>query len=191
MNEEASNNRNNINEGSPTEEYSYTQQIVNNLPYAAMTLLGGAIFVIGFANPVWGWVCASVYVIYSVAGAFWIMIFVCPYCERHSTMCCPCGYGRIAARLREKDDVSRFREKFKKHIPVIVPLWFIPFIAGVVFAVRSFSWLMVILLVVFALVAFVVLPLFSKRHSCGNCPQKESCPWMGDKADEKKIQTEV
>ena len=191
MNEEASNNRNDINEGSPTEEYSYTQQIVNNLPYTAMTLLGGAIFVIGFANPVWGWVCANVYVIYSVAGAFWIIVFLCPYCERHGTMCCPCGYGRIAARLRPKADVSLFREKFKKHIPVIVPLWFIPVIAGVVFAIRSFSWLMVILLVAFALVSFVFLPLFSKRHSCGNCPQKELCPWMGGKADEKKIQTEV
>ncbi len=191
MNEEASNNRNDINEGSPTEEYSYTQQIVNNLPYAAMTLLGGAIFITRFANPVWEWVCASAYVIYSVAGAFWIIVFLCPYCERHGTMCCPCGYGRIAARLRPKADVSLFREKFKKHILVIVPLWFIPVIAGVVFAVRSFSWLMVILLVAFALVSFVFLPLFSKRHSCGNCPQKESCPWMGGKADEKKIQKEV
>ena len=191
MNEEASNNRNDINEGSPTEEYSYTQQIVNNLPYTAMTLLGGAIFVIGIANPVWGWLCASAYVIYSVTGAFWIIVFLCPYCERHGTMCCPCGYGRIAARLRPKADVSLFREKFKKHIPVIVPLWFIPIFAGVVFAIRSFSWLMVVLLVAFALVSFVFLPLFSKRHSCGNCPQKELCPWMGCKADEKKIQTEV
>ena len=182
MNEEASNNRNEINEGSPIEEYSYAQQVVNNLPYVAMTLLGAAIFVTGFANPVWGWVCASAYVIYSVVGAFWIMIFVCPFCERHNTMCCPCGYGRIAARLRQKADVSRFREKFKKHIPVIVPLWFVPVIAGVVFAVLSFCWLMVILLVLFALVAFVFLPLFSKRHSCTHCPQKESCPWMGGKS---------
>ena len=112
MNEEASNNRNNIKEGPLTEEYSYTQQIVNNLPYVAMTLLGGAIFVIGIANPVWGWISASAYVIYSVGGAFWIIVFLCPYCERHGTMCCPCGYGRIAARLRPKADVSLFREKF-------------------------------------------------------------------------------
>jgi hypothetical protein len=181
MNDEASRNSNDVNEDSPIEEYSYTQQIVNNLPYAAMTLLGAAIFVVGFESAVWGWICASAYVIYSVAGAFWIIVFLCPYCERHNTMCCPCGYGRVAAKFREKADVSRFREKFKKHIAVIVPLWFVPVIAGVVFAVRGFSWLEATLLVVFAVVAFVVLPLFSKGHSCTNCPQKELCPWMGGK----------
>ena len=190
MNEEASNNHSNITDGPPPQEYSYAQQIVNNLPYVCMTLLGAAIFVVGIANPVWGWISASAYVIYSVAGAFWIIVFLCPYCERHGTMCCPCGYGRIAARLRQKADVGLFREKFKKHILVIVPLWFIPVLAGIVFAVLSFSWLMVILLVVFALAAFVILPLFSKRHSCTKCSQKDLCPWMGSKGDEKRIQSE-
>ncbi len=189
MNEELSKNHNEIEGVSPIEEYSYAQQVINNLPYVAMTLLGAAILITGFGNPVWGWICASAYVIYSVAGALWIIVFLCPFCERHGTMCCPCGYGRVAARLREKADVSRFREKFKRHIPVIVPLWFIPIIAGVVFALRTFSWSLVILLVVFALVAFVLLPLFSKRHSCAHCPQKESCPWMGSKGDKKGIQT--
>jgi hypothetical protein len=141
MNEEASNNHSDIKDDLPAQEYSRAQQIVNNLPYACMTLLGAVIFVVGIANPVWGWLSASAYVIYSVAGAFWIIVFLCPYCERHGTMCCPCGYGRIAARLRQKADVSLFREKFKKHILVIVPLWFIPVIAGVVFAIHSFSWL--------------------------------------------------
>ena len=178
MNEEASSNHSNITDSPTSQEYSYAQQIVNNLSYVAMALLGAAIFVVGIANPIWGWLCASAYVIYILAGTFWIIVFLCPYSERHGTMCCPCGYGRIAARLRQKADVGLFREKFKKHILVIVPLWFIPVIAGVVFAVLSFSWLMVILLVVFALVAFVILPLFSKRHSCTHCPQKESCPWM-------------
>ena len=135
MNEEVSSNRNGMNGDSQIEEYSYIQQIINNLPYIAMTLLGGAIFITGFADPVWGWICASAYVSYSVAGAFWIIIFVCPFCERHGTMCCPCGYGRVAARLRDKNDVSLFGRKFKRHIPVIVPLWFIPVIAGVVFAI--------------------------------------------------------
>jgi hypothetical protein len=190
MNEEASDNQSDIRDSTLPEEYSYNQQIVNNLPYAAMTLFGAAIFVVGFANPVWGWICAGAYVIYSAAGALWIIVFLCPFCERHGTMCCPCGYGRIAAKLREKNDVNRFREKFRRHIPVIVPLWFIPIIAGVVFAVHSFSWSMVVLLVVFALVAFVFLPLFSKRHSCTNCPQQDLCPWMGSKADEEMAQLE-
>ncbi len=190
MNEELLKNHNEIEGDSPIEEYSYAQQIVNNLPYTAMALLGAAIFIVGFERAMWGWICASIYVVYCVAGAFWIILFLCPYCERHGTMCCPCGYGRVAARLREKADVNLFREKFKKHIPVIMPLWFIPVIAGVVFAVRGFSWSMVVLLVVFALVAFVVLPLFSKRHSCTRCPQKEACPWMGGNSDDEGIQSE-
>ncbi|HUS72187.1 MAG TPA: hypothetical protein VMY06_03900 [Sedimentisphaerales bacterium] len=181
MNEKASNNHSNSKDCQPAREYSRAQQFVNNLPYAAMAVLGAAIFVTGFENPVWGWAAAGAYLIYSVAGAFWIMIFVCPFCERYDTMCCPCGYGRIATRLRQIKDTSRFKEKFRKHILVIVPLWFIPVLVGAVFAVRSFSWSLLVLLILFALDAFVVLPLFSTKHGCADCPQKDSCPWMRHK----------
>ena len=27
----------------------------------------------------------------------------------------------------------------------------------------------------------VVLPLLAKRHNCGDCPQREGCPWMAAK----------
>lgn len=176
MNGKVSNNK----DEQPLHEYSRAQELVNNLPYIAMTVLGAAIFIVGFENPVWGWAAASAYVIYSVAGAFWIMIFLCPYCPRWNTTC-PCGYGRIAAKLRKKKGNDRFKEKFKKHIPVIVPLWFIPILFGAAVIVRSFSWPLLILLAVFALDAFVVLPLFSTKHGCVSCPQKDSCPWMGRK----------
>ncbi len=178
MNEEASNNDSNIKANRPAQEYSHAQQIVNNLPYAIMAVLGATILAVGFEKSAWGWIAGCAYFLYGVAGSFWIMIFVCPYCERYDTMCCPCGYSPIAARLRQLQDTDRCKEKFRKHIPVIVPLWFIPVVAGVVFAIQSFSWLMVILLIVFALDAFVVLPLFSTRHGCADCPQKDSCPWM-------------
>jgi len=151
-----------------------------------MTVLGAVIFVTGFENPVWGWAAACAYLIYAVAGAFWIMIFLCPYCARWNTMSCPCGYGRIAAMLRQKKDAGRFKEKFKRHIPVIVPLWFIPILAGVPLVVRSFSWLMLVLLIVFALVAFIVLPLFSTKYGCADCPERNSCPWMGRKSQQKQ-----
>lgn len=176
MNGKVSNNK----DEQPLHEYSHAQELVNNLPYIAMTVLGAAIFIVGFENPVWGWIAAIAYVTYGVAGAFWIMIFLCPYCPRWNATC-PCGYGRIAAKLREKKEDDRFKEKFKKHIPVIVPLWFIPILFGVGLVVRSFSWPLLILLAVFALDAFVVLPLFSTKHGCTNCPQRNSCPWMGRK----------
>jgi len=166
----------------PLHEYSRAQELVNNLPYVAMTVLGAAIFVVGFENPAWGWIAASAYLTYGVAGALWIIIFLCPYCPRWNTTC-PCGYGRIAAKLREKKDDGHFKEKFKKHIPVIVPLWFIPILFGAGLVVRRFSWPLLVLLVVFALDAFVVLPLFSTKHSCVSCPQRDSCPWMGRKGE--------
>jgi hypothetical protein len=144
-----------------------------------MTLLGSAIFVVAFAQWMWAWLAGVAYVLYGAAGALWIMIFVCPYCHFWNSTACPCGYGKIAAGLRQKREGDRFREKFRKHIPVIVPLWIIPALVGVVIVVRSFSWPLLILLIVFAVDAFVILPLLSTKRGCVECPQKDDCPWMG------------
>jgi hypothetical protein len=163
-------------------EYSPAQELINNIPYIAMTVLGTAIFVVCFGGSVWGLLAGAAYLVYGAAGAFWIMIFVCSYCGYWNTRTCPCGYGRIAAKLRAKKPIECFDEKFKKHIPVIVPLWFIPILAGVPVVIRSFSWPLLILLVVFALNAFVVLPLVSTKHGCKECPQKDLCPWMKSKS---------
>ena len=159
-------------------KYSYAQELINNLPYIAMTLLGAAVFMVGFQSLAWQWIAAGAYLIYGITGALWIIIFVCPYCRYWNTLSCPCGYGRIAAKLREKKQGDCFNEKFKKHIPVIIPLWFIPVIAGIPLIIISFSWLLLVLIVIFALDAFVVLPLFSTKHGCKECPQREECPWM-------------
>lgn len=137
--------------------------------------------VASFDGSIWKITSGIAYILYGLAGALWIMIFVCPYCKYWDTKSCPCGYGRIAAKFRKKKSIESFREKFKKHIPVIVPLWFIPILVGVPFVIRSFSWTLLVLLVVFALDAFVILPLVSTKYGCKGCPQKESCPWMKDK----------
>lgn len=72
-----------------------------------------------------------------------------------------------------------FAAQFRKHIPVIVPLWFVPLVAGGIPLVRDFSWLLLGFLLVFAVDSFVILPLVSKKYGCAQCPQKEACPWMG------------
>jgi hypothetical protein len=159
-------------------QYSSVQELINNIPYITMTLLGTVIFIVAFGNLVLALTLAGAYLIYGIAGALWIMLFVCPYCRYWNTRSCPCGYGRIAARFRCKSDVDCFSEKFKKHIPVIVPLWFIPILAGGPVLVSRFSWLLLALLIIFALDAFVVLPLVSTQHGCKECPQKDTCPWM-------------
>jgi hypothetical protein len=159
-------------------QYLPAQELINNIPYITMTLLGTIIFILTFDNLVWALTTGGAYLIYGLAGALWIMIFVCPYCNYWNTRSCPCGYGRISAKFRGKSSVNCFDEKFKKHIPVIVPLWFVPILAGSPVLVNRFSWLLLVLLIIFALDAFVVLPLVSIQHGCKECPQKDTCPWM-------------
>ena len=168
-------------ENASIRKYSPAQELINNIPYLAMTMLGTVIFVVTLGSSVWGLIAAAAYLAYGLMGAFWIMIFVCPFCRYWNTKSCPCGYGRIAAKFRKKKPIECFSEKFKKHIPVIVPLWFIPVLVGVPLVIRSFSWTLLVLLVVFALDAFVVLPLVSTKHGCKECPQRDTCPWMKHK----------
>ena len=159
-------------------EYSPAQELINNATYIVMILLGSVILIFGYGGSAAGWISAVAYLAYGVAGVVWIMVFVCPYCRYFNTRSCPCGYGRIAARFRAKETVECFNEKFKKHIPVIVPLWFIPIVAGVVPLIRNFTLPLLVLLVIFAINAFIILPLVSTKHGCKECPQKETCPWM-------------
>jgi hypothetical protein len=165
----------------PDHEYSHLHEFVDNVPYIMMTLLGAAIFFMGIKGVLWGYITAASYILYGIVGTLWIIVFVCPYCHYFDTRACPCGYGQIAAKLRAKKDDSLFRKKFKKHIPVIVPLWIIPVVAGIVFLVSSFSFFMLTLIALFAINSFIVLPLVSTKYGCAHCPQKDTCPWMGGK----------
>ena len=164
-------------------KYSPYQELINNIPYLAMIVLGTVIFAALPGSLTWGLIFAAAYLIYGLVGAFWIMIFVCPYCRYWNTKSCPCGYGRIAAKFRKKKPIECFSEKFKRHIPVIVPLWFIPLLVGVPLVIRSFSWLLLVLLIIFVLEAFIILPLVSTKYGCKECPQKNSCPWMKHKSE--------
>jgi hypothetical protein len=155
------------------------QAWIDNLPYMAMIALGAAILWISVGSTPWHWALAAGYVVYGVLGAVWIMLFVCPWCHFYDTNFCPCGYGRIAARLRAKKDGDDFARRFRRYIPAIVPLWFLPPIVGAIFLCLSFSWTLLSLLVVFALNSYVILPLVSKHYGCTKCPQKDDCPWMG------------
>jgi hypothetical protein len=147
-------------------DYTPKQEVINNIPYAVMTWVGVIIIVTAFSTSIWGTIAGFAYLFYGIAGSVWIMMYVCPYCRYWDTRSCPCGYGRIASKFRKKSSVECFSDKFKKHIPIIVPLWFIPLLAGLPVVVRHFSWILLILLIVFAIDAFVILPLISTKHGC-------------------------
>lgn len=153
--------------------------LIDNVPYIAMIAMGAAIVGLSFSSAFWQWSLAAGYIVYGASGSLWIMLFVCPWCHFYGTKLCPCGYGQISARLRAKRDGEDFARRFKQHIPVIVPLWFLPPIAGGIALYGEFSWLLVILLAAFAVNSFVILPLLSKHYGCAACPQKATCPWMG------------
>lgn len=161
---------------------SRTRALIDNLPYGIMILCGAALFLSGPGGAAWRWSAAVVYAAYGVVGALWIMYFVCPYCHFYNTRLCPCGYGRIAAKLRPRQETGQFARQFRRHIPVIVPLWFLPLIVAGVGLVRGFTWFLLGLAIVFAVNSFLVLPLVSRKYGCKTCPQKDGCPWMGPSA---------
>lgn len=162
--------------------YSRRQVLFDNLPYAALVLLGAIISAAGISSTPWRWIAAGVFTLYGVVGAAWIIVFVCPYCHFHGTRNCPCGYGEIAAKVRPKKDDALFTRKFRQHIPVLFPLFFLPAIAGILFLVRDFTIWMLVLVLAYSLNSFVLLPLVSRKYGCAHCPQKNACPWMGCKS---------
>jgi len=168
----------NCEKAKPEMEYTPLQELIDNLPYILMTILGALIFIVGSGSNAAKWLLSGLYVSYSAAGALWIIIFVCPYCHFYGTRSCPCGYGRISAKVRRVRDQSLFSKKFKAHIPVIVPLWIIPVVAGTIFLAENYSFLLLFLVLLFAIDAFIVLPVLSRKYGCAHCPQKSSCPWM-------------
>ena len=162
----------------PEIEYSHLHEIIDNLPYFTMTLLGGVILLISLKFSIWAWIASSVFIFYGIMGTILFIIFICPYCHFFDTRACPCGYGQIAAKIRPKRDGDRFNEKFKRHIPIIVPLWIIPVIAGILSSIFNFSVWMLSLIILFILDSYVILPLVSRKYGCAHCPQKDTCPWM-------------
>lgn len=160
-------------------KYTNLETFRANIPYAAMVLLGtiAIAFVLEFS--VLGLAAAGIYFVYGIVGTLWIIVFVCPYCRYYATKECPCGYGTIAERFVKKGERDLFKEKFKRHIPVIVPLWILPVVCLGIGLWQSFSWLLIGFLAVFIFESWIVLPIVSKKHGCIDCPQKEECPWMG------------
>jgi hypothetical protein len=95
----------------------------------------------------------------------------------------------LAAKLRKKSSEIKFTEKFKKHIPVIIPLWIIPVIEGIIFLSFDFNHLLLILIIAFIINSYIVLPLLARIYGCAHCPQKDDCPWMLKKKSQINIVT--
>jgi hypothetical protein len=152
--------------------------LAGNLPYGIMILLGSAIFWLGPGAGWWRWLLSGLYLACGAGGTLWVTVLLCPYCRLYGSRRCPCGYDRIAVRLRPKKDDSLFDRHFKRRILGIVPLWIAPPLAAGAWLLGNFSYVLLVLLAVFLVHAFVILPVVSVRTSCARCPQKQDCSWM-------------
>jgi hypothetical protein len=152
--------------------------IIENIPYVGMLLNVALTIASSFLFSTNGIIGAISYLLYGILGSLWVMIFVCPYCHGYGNDGCPSGYGKLSAKMVKQKDKQYFALKFKKHIAVIVPLWIIPAVFGVIGLVKSFSWSLLFLVLLFILISWVILPMLSKKQGCAKCPQKKQCPWM-------------
>ncbi|MDP8219277.1 MAG: hypothetical protein P9M03_11205 [Candidatus Theseobacter exili] len=155
--------------------------MMDNAPFGGMLLIGALTIASSFLFSTYGIIGAISYILYGILGSFWLMIFVCPYCHGYGNDGCPSGYGKLSAKMVKGKEQKFFAQKFRKHIPAIVPLWIIPVICGAIELIQVFSWLLLFLVIVFIFDSWVILPMLAKQNGCAKCPQKKQCPWMKQK----------
>ena len=133
---------------------------------------------------VW-WPLGWLYLAYCVLSNVLYMAWVCPYCPHYTAATCRAGYHLLSARRFRAKAGRTFGEQFGRNVIVLFPGWFVPPVVGMYLLVTGFSWRLVILLVLFCLVGFVLLPADSQRHCTGcenlDCPRRKAGPTTADR----------
>ena len=111
-----------------------------------------------------------------------VMLFVCmryrcKYCYYHGKRCYM-GLGKLA-KIFKKGNAKEF-SKTKNLVPALVFMMitiFSPIIAGIIALIVSFSWLMLVLLIVYVMIAIIPNFFLKKSLCCDRCIQgKLGCP---------------
>jgi len=123
----------------------------------------------------------AVYILITVTGIIWMMATICPHCVGFGSTACPSGYGMISSRFFSKPDKVDFRKAFNRNITSVALQWFIPLITATVCLYDSFDPILTVSLVIFIIIAFVWLPMTSKKKGCAKCPQRNECAWGAGK----------
>jgi len=128
------------------------------------------------------------YLINSLLGAgYFILCFVslivcikyrCSFCYYYGKGCYS-GLGTLSKLLFRKGNVNDFRNP-KNLIPPAIfsfAVLFLPFIGAIVLMIFKFSWLILILLILYLLIAVIPGFYFRKNLFCKYCKQgKTGCP---------------
>jgi hypothetical protein len=145
----------------------------HNLPLIVMYVLGsiiilflGLLYLIG-------------YILYCIISTLWVMRFVCTHCPHYDKVKCPSRYSIVAGKLFKKRSSKDFTKVFARNIGVVVPSWVIPAIVGGYLLYLDFTIELTILVLLFVIDGFVVLPIASRVYGCDKCELKDQCPWMG------------
>lgn len=107
---------------------------IENFPYVLMMLFGVVILLVGLQFSLIAWLSAGLYTICGIAGAFWIIVFVCPYCHNFGVSC-PSGHGQLSAKFMTKKDETLFSKKIRKNMPGFVLPFIVPVVAGAIFLI--------------------------------------------------------
>ncbi len=144
--------------------------VVDNIPYAAMTILGAWVLLSVH------WTAAVLEVVAAILGPLYMMRVVCPNCLLYGSVHCTSGYGLVSSIIAARGDPDRFKEVFSAHVWSVVPMWFLP-VAGMVYLFIVGADLPVLVFVLFFAIAFVGIPLKSRYVTCPKCPKRADCPW--------------
>ncbi len=120
---------------------------------------------------------AILYILFCIIAVILFWKFICSYCPSFGRARCSSGYGRAAAYLFKKGETRKFSKMFKLYIPFLSLIWFLPLISGIYLLLSEFSWTQIIILILFIIISFIILPYYSRIHSCKKCPNKKVCPW--------------
>jgi len=157
------------------ETKSTGKKALESLPMYVMWTLGALIFY------QLGWLFAVTYLFYCVFSIIWFMRMICVYCGNARMNRCSSGMGQMSSRLFEPRSLKDFRRQFKYNVTCQFPVWFVPPIAAGYLLYEEFSYIVVVLLVVFLIEAFGIYPYMSTRKTCEDCTMRNVCPYKRGK----------
>ncbi len=120
------------------------------------------------------WSLALVYVGYCILSNVLYMAWICPYCPHYAAGTCPAGYHIISQQRFKPAAGKAFAGQFNLGVMMLAPGWFLPSVIGLYLVFARFSWGVVVLLALFCVIGFWILPTDSQRH-CEGC-DNEDCP---------------
>jgi hypothetical protein len=158
---------------------TWGERLVENGPMLTMWALGAIIL------SYFGWLASMIYIVFCIFSIIWFIRFICTYCVNSRTGYCESGLGNIGHSLFAPRPPRFFGRQFKRNIAIQFPIWFIPPIVAIYALIKQFSYAMLLLLIIFCIIAFVILPYESTKKVCDDCPMRYSCPWTNAKKNKK------